>query len=336
MKPQSYAQAGVDTAAAARIKESIGRLAATTFTPAVLPAAGLFAGLFELQGFREPVLVTSADGVGTKLRVAAALDKYDTAGVDLVHHCVNDILALGARPLFLLDYIAMDKLQPAAVEAMVQGMAAACQGVGCALIGGETAEMPGTYREGQYDLVGFIVGAVEKPGLIDGSTIALGDQIIGLASTGLHTNGYSLVRRVFDLDRDPSPLNQFHPVLGRTLGEELLTSHRCYLRELEPWLPGIKGLAHITGGGLAGNLSRILPPGTAARIRKGSWTVPPIFALVQRAGTIAEEEMFRVFNMGIGMVAVLASQDAQGFLAAVPGSFAIGKIVSGDRQVIIE
>lgn len=326
MKYQSYAAAGVDIAAATRIKETIARLAPATFSPQVLKGIGLFGSLFELTGYREPVLVASADGVGTKLKIATALSQYDTVGVDLVHHCVNDILTLGAQPLFFLDYIAMERLNAEAVAGIVAGMVRACRETGCALIGGETAEMPGVYREGELDLVGFIVGVAEKDSLIDGSTIVQGDQVLALPSSGLHTNGYSLVRRIFDLDRDPSPLRKFYPEIGKTLGEALLEPHRCYLAQLKPWLGGVKGLAHITGGGIAGNLSRILPPHLSARIAKERWAIPPLFHLIQRQGPVAEAEMFRVFNMGVGMAVVLAPEAVAEFRASLPLACSIGEI----------
>jgi len=230
----------------------------------VLAGPGLFGGLFELRGFNNAVLVSSADGVGTKLKIAIALDRHDTVGMDIVNHSVNDILTCGAAPLFFLDYIAMGKLSPPRVEAIVKGLSNACQEVGCALIGGETAEMPGLYAENDYDLAGFIVGAVEKENIIDGSKIAAGDVLIGLPSSGLHTNGYSLARKVFG--DTAAALNKHYPELGRTIGEALLEPHICYYHRLKPHLPVIKGLAHITGGGFPGNIPRILPEGVAARI----------------------------------------------------------------------
>jgi len=243
----TYASAGVSIDVAAKAKELIGKHARSTLRPEVLSGFGFFGGLFEFEGYQQPVLVSSVDGVGTKLKIASALDKHDTIGIDLVNHCVNDILTSGAEPLFFLDYIAMGKLLPEPVESIAKGLAQACHEVGCALIGGETAEMPGLYAGGDYDLVGFIVGVVEKDKLIMGKTIAMGDTIIGLASSGLHTNGYSLVRKIFGETK--SVLNTHYPELGRTLGEELLEPHRCYYQQLKPLLPVIKGMAHITGGG---------------------------------------------------------------------------------------
>jgi phosphoribosylformylglycinamidine cyclo-ligase len=330
MEKQTYAAAGVDLDVAKRAKELIKAQARRTHRPEVLGGVGLFGGLFQLKGYKEPVLVSSVDGVGTKLKLATALGKFDTVGVDIVNHCVNDILTLGAEPLFFLDYIAMGKLVPEQVAAIVKGIADACSYVGCALIGGETAEMPGFYPEGDFDLVGFIVGAVERGNIIDGGRIEVGDVIIGLPSSGLHTNGYSLVRRIFGTE--PKALNAFYPELGRTLGEELLEPHRCYYRELKPLLPRLKGIAHITGGGLVDNLSRILPPGMALKIEKGSWGIPSIFNLIQKRGDVAEGEMFRVFNMGIGMALISSPADVSGLLISLEGAKVIGEITAAKPQ----
>jgi len=358
MVHKTYADAGVDIQEAASLKERIGKVAETTFTKQVLALydeVGLFCdpsrfkrfkALFRFKGFDKAVLVSSVDGVGTKTKIATAMNNYGLLGVDLVHHSVNDILIRGAIPLFFLDYIAMGKLVPEKVEAIAQGLAEACREVDCALIGGETAEMPGVYYPGEIDIVGFIVGAAEEDALIDSNTIAPGDIIVALPSSGLHTNGYSLVRAVFNLDNDESPLQKFYPELGKTLGAALLEPHRCYLRQLKPWLPKktkegwqnkkLKGLAHITGGGLAGNLTRTLPQGFAAHIRKASWQVPPLFRLIQKAGPVDEDEMFRTFNMGIGMAIVLSPTDANVFVASVPDAFSIGEIVEGERRVILD
>jgi len=266
---KAYALAGVDIHVADKIKKIIAQQARTTFRPEVI-GSQFFGSMFQLQGYREPVLVSSTDGVGTKLRIASLLGKNDTVGMDIVNHCVNDIFCCGAEPLFFLDYIAMGKLVPEQVQAIISGIVQACREAGCSLIGGETAEMPGIYSHGDYDLVGFIVGVVEKKGILDGNSIARGDAILGLPSSGLHTNGYSLARIVFDIDANPSSLNRSYPELGRTLGEELLQVHRCYYPQLKPVLPMIKGIAHITGGGFAGNIPRILPEGIVAHIRKDS------------------------------------------------------------------
>lgn len=333
---QTYAAAGVDIKAANRAKELIKRHAGATLRPEVLNDVGFFGSLFELKGYREPVLVSSVDGVGTKLKIASALGKYDTVGIDLVNHCVNDILTCGAEPLFFLDYIAMGKLIPERVESIVQGVATACQAVGCSLIGGETAEMPSIYAGEDYDLVGFIVGVVEKSERLDQHPIKAGDAILGLPSSGLHTNGYSLVRRIFGIKR--SSLNAFYPELGGTLGEELLKPHRCYYPQLKPALRLVKGMAHITGGGLIGNVPRILPPGLTARFHQGLWSIPPIFLLIQKQGNVATSEMYGVFNMGMGMVVICSPSDVSELSQLMPEAKLIGEIVEqrGKERVIID
>jgi phosphoribosylformylglycinamidine cyclo-ligase len=335
---EAYARAGVDVKAADKAKELIKRLARSTSRPEVLTDIGLFGGMFQLKGYTEPVLVSSVDGVGTKLKIASFLNKHDSVGIDLVNHCVNDILTCGASPLFFLDYIAMGKLLQEKVESIVSGIARACKNVGCALIGGETAEMPGIYHGDDYDLVGFIVGAVEKTNILSGNSIASGDIILGLPSSGLHTNGYSLVRKVFDIDRDPSSLQMSYPELKRTLGEVLLEPHRCYYSELKPVLPMVKGLAHITGGGFEGNIPRILPQGLAVQLNKDAWQVPPIFRLIQERGKIKEAEMYQVFNMGIGMVIICSADKIM--LAKLKGHLheakKIGKVIkSTDGKKLI-
>ena len=329
---QTYRAAGVDLEAADQVVKLIGQQAHSTLRPEVLSGIGSFGGLFRLTGYREPVLVGSVDGVGTKLRIATILGKYDTVGIDLVNHCVNDILTSGAEPLFFLDYIAMGKLIPQRVEEVAKGLAEACREAGCALIGGETAEMPGIYSGEDFDLVGFVIGAVERDRLINGKGIKNGDLIIGLPSSGLHTNGYSLVRRVFGEER--VRLEAYSPELGRTLGEELLEPHRCYLNLLKPHLHKIKGLAHITGGGIPGNLPRVLPQGLSARVKKGSWEVPPIFQLIQKEGQVPEEEMFRVFNMGVGMALICSPEESEQLLEALPGAGIIGEVVKGGKGII--
>ncbi len=329
---QTYRAAGVDLEAADQVVKLIGQQAHSTLRPGVLSGIGSFSGLFRLTGYREPVLVGSVDGVGTKLRIATILGKYDTVGIDLVNHCVNDILTSGAEPLFFLDYIAMGKLIPQRVEEVAKGLAEACREAGCALIGGETAEMPGIYSGEDFDLVGFVIGAVERDRLINGKGIKNGDLIIGLPSSGLHTNGYSLVRRVFGEER--VRLEAYSPELGRTLGEELLEPHRCYLNLLKSHLHQIKGLAHITGGGIPGNLPRVLPQGLSARVKKGSWEVPPIFQLIQKEGQVPEEEMFRVFNMGVGMALICSPEESEQLLEALPGAGIIGEVVKGGKGII--
>ena len=334
---KAYALAGVDVEVANKIKESIAEQAKSTFSSQVLNF-GSFGSMFQFRGYNEPVLVSSVDGVGTKLKIASLLGKNNTVGMDIVNHCVNDILCCGAEPLFFLDYIAMGKLAPQQVKAIVTGIAQACKEVSCSLIGGETAEMPGIYSQGTYDLVGFIVGVVEKKNIIDGSSITPGDVILGLPSSGLHTNGYSLVRRVFGIDDNPSCLHNFYPELGKTLGEELLQPHRCYYAQLKPVLPLIKGLAHITGGGFMGNIPRILPQGLAAHLKKDSWDIPPIFRLIQEKGSVEEAEMYRVFNMGIGKIIVCSAQQVTKLTAVLPQAKVIGVVIKAREQekVIID
>lgn len=329
---RTYRDAGVDIDVADSLVKVVQEQARATFTPGVLSDVGFFGGLFELQGYKQPVLVSSTDGVGTKLKIACALGKHDTVGIDIVNHCVNDILACGASPLFFLDYIAMAKLIPDVIARITGGMAQALSKVDCALIGGETAEMPGLYPEGEYDIVGFIVGAVEKDGILTGESISAGDAIIGLPSSGLHTNGYSLVRKVFNTDEDPQVLRRFQDRLGVTLGERLLEPHRCYLPVLKPWLSRIKGLAHITGGGIPGNLPRTIPRGLAARIDKRAWDVPAVFSLIQQQGNIEETEMYSVFNMGMGMLVICSPDKAGEFIGRVPDSKIIGEVVKQEDE----
>jgi phosphoribosylformylglycinamidine cyclo-ligase len=331
----AYTRAGVDIKAADTAKQLIKRLARSTSGPEVLSDIGLFGGLYQLKDYIEPVLVSSVDGVGTKLKIASLLNKHDTVGIDIVNHCVNDILTCGAAPLFFLDYLAMGKLVPERVASIVGGVARACKNVGCALIGGETAEMPGMYRGDDYDLAGFIIGVVEKKNIPKGNSIAVDDVILGLPSSGLHTNGYSLVRNVFKIDKNPSVLQERYLELKRTLGDELLQPHRCYYLELKPVLRLIKGLAHITGGGFEGNIPRILPQGLAAQINKDTWRVPPIFKLIQLQGEVKESEMYRVFNMGIGMVIICSPLQVTELKAALPQARKIGKVIkSTDSQKI--
>jgi phosphoribosylformylglycinamidine cyclo-ligase len=328
----AYARAGVDIKAADKAKELIKRLARSTTRPEVLTDIGLFGGMFQLKNYTEPVLVSSVDGVGTKLKIASLLDRHDTIGIDIVNHCVNDILTCGAAPLFFLDYIAMGKLVPEKVESIVSGIAGACKNAGCALIGGETAEMPGIYHGDDYDLAGFIVGVVEKKDILSGNSIAAGDIILGLPSSGLHTNGYSLVRRVFKIEKDPSVLYKSYPGLKRTLGEELLEPHRCYYSELKPVLTLVKGLAHITGGGFEGNVPRIIPDGLAAQINTNAWHVPPSFKLIQQQGKIEDIEMYRVFNMGIGMVIICSPERTIELTAALPEARKIGIVITSPNR----
>ncbi len=333
-----YKDSGVDIDAGNEAVRRIRGLARSTFTAGVLSDIGSFGGLFQLETgrYREPVLVSSADGVGTKLKVAFLADRHGTVGIDLVNHCVNDILVQGAEPLFFLDYLATSRLAPEVAEAIVGGMASACRDNGCALLGGETAEMPGFYAAGEYDMAGFIVGVVDRPRLINGRTIAVGDVLVGVPSSGLHTNGYSLARRII-FDGLGLTVDSHVPELGTTVASALLEPHRSYLSMIKPLLAGgrIKGMAHITGGGITENLPRILPHGTAAVVDAASWTVPPIFTWLQQAGRVPVDDMLRTFNMGIGLVIVTTRSDAEPLieeLAARGGRDArlIGEIVPGE------
>ena len=332
----SYATAGVDVENADSVKAQIQQSLGTTLDGRTL-GVGSFGSLFHLKDYEDPVLVSSCDGVGTKLKIAALLGRNQSVGHDIVNHCINDILCSGAMPLFFLDYVAMDRLDSAQVADIVSGLAGACRENGVALIGGETAEMPGFYTKGLYDLVGFLVGVVERRNVIDGRSIEVGDVLLGLPSSGLHTNGYSLARSVFDIDRDPRQLDRYFTELGRTLGEELLEPHRPYHRLLEPSLGNIKGLAHITGGGFVGNVPRILPAGLAAHIARGSWQVPAIFQLIRNVGGVDADEMYRVFNMGTGMVIIASQEQAAQLAQDIPNAYTIGTIVrhkSGERVIL--
>ncbi len=337
-----YQSSGVSIDAGNETVRRIRGLARGTFTPGVLSEIGSFGGLFSLAavGLREPVLVASADGVGTKLKVAFLANRHDTVGADLVNHCVNDVLVQGATPLFFLDYLATGRLSPAVAEQVVSGMARACRENGCALLGGETAEMPGFYAEGEYDLAGFIVGAVERSRVIDGRSLAPGDALIGLPSSGLHTNGYSLARRIV-FDTLGLTIDSALPGIGATVGDALLATHRSYLPALRPVIDRqlVKGLAHITGGGITENLPRILPGGVAAQIRRSSWDVPALFTLLQDAGGVADDEMYRAFNMGIGMIIACAERDATDVLAMLSAAgeeraVLIGRTVKGAKHVV--
>jgi phosphoribosylformylglycinamidine cyclo-ligase len=329
---RTYREAGVDVAEAERAVERIGRAAASTLTPAVLGGVGGFGGLFRFDPSThpDPVLVSSTDGVGTKLKVAVGLGRHDTIGVDLVNACVNDIAVTGADPLFFLDYLAVGDLRADVVEEIVGGVAAGCAALGIPLVGGETAEMPDVYRGADYDLAGFVVGVVARADLIDGATVAAGDVLIGLASTGLHTNGYSLARRVLPEETWAEPM----PEGSGTIGETLLVPHRSYrddIRSLRRALRGAGGdigaLAHVTGGGWEGNVPRTLPEGLGAEVVRGSWPVPPIFDLIQDRGGIDQTEMLRTFNVGIGMTAVVPAPLAEIALGALADAWRIGQVV---------
>ena len=336
-----YKQSGVDIDAGNEVVQRIRSLAKRTFTPGVLSDIGSFGGLFALSsaGVKDPVLVASADGVGTKLRVAFMTGVHGTIGRDLVNHCVNDILVQGARPLFFLDYLATGRLTPDVAVQIVEGLAAACRDNGCALLGGETAEMPGFYADGEYDVAGFIVGVVERGRLIDGRSIAAGDVLLGIPSSGLHTNGYSLARRIAFEVAGLRPSDHLGE-LGATVGEALLMPHRSYLPLITPLLDGglIKGMAHITGGGITENLPRILPAATHATVEREAWPTPPIFAWLQRLGNVPAEDMFRTFNMGIGLIVVCAPEHADLLLRQMsdsgePDARRIGEIAAGGRGV---
>lgn len=305
----SYRDAGVDIEAGNEVVERIKPAVARTLRPEVLGGLGGFGGLFklDLEKYPDPVLVSGTDGVGTKLRLAFQMNKHDSIGQDAVAMCVNDILVQGAEPLFFLDYLAVGKVEPGRVAEVVGGVAKGCEMAGCALIGGETAEMPGFYAEDEYDIAGFSVGAVNRNQLIDGSKIQAGDVLIGLASTGLHSNGYSLARKVFET----VPLDKVFPELGETLGEALLRPTRIYVKSILPLIPGgeILGMAHITGGGLTGNIPRVLPLGLGVKIDTSTWEQPPIFTLLQRMGDVALPEMYQTFNMGVGFVIIVHPAD---------------------------
>jgi phosphoribosylformylglycinamidine cyclo-ligase len=334
-RPLRYADAGVDIDAAEATVARYRDIARRATRPEVMGGVGPFAGLFKLGDYRDPVIVSSADGVGTKLRIAIAAGRYDTVGQDLVNHCVNDILTTGAEPLFFLDYLATaDLTQERRVE-VVAGMGKACEENNVALIGGETADMPDMYQPDDFDIAGFIVGVVERESVIDGSRIEAADVLLALPSTGLHTNGYSLVREAFGIgkgmgtDYDRRVLETSYEELGGTLGDALLAVHQSYLDTLRPVLPRLHGIAHITGGGIPGNLPRVFPDGLGARLDTGSWRVPPLFELIQRTGNVEDGEMYRTFNMGAGIIVAVAPAEADAVLAEIEGGWRIGEVVEG-------
>jgi phosphoribosylformylglycinamidine cyclo-ligase len=340
----TYADAGVDISSGDRAKDRIKFLAQKTFNRNVLGGIGGFGALFrlDLQKFKSPILVSSADGVGTKLKVAFQLGMHQTVGHDLVNHCVNDIAVQGATPLFFLDYLASGKLDPEITEDVISGLAEGCKSNGCALIGGETAQMPGFYADGEYDLAGFIVGAVDREKMITGQDIKPGDVLIGFPSTGLHTNGYSLARTIV-FDRLRLRVRDRVEVLGRTVGDALLEPHRSYLHVVAPLLDTgfVKGMAHITGGGITDNLPRVLPEGTTAVVRPGSWPIPPLFAWLVHEGDVPFDDAYRTFNMGIGMILVAAPEHADAMIARLrasgeTGALVIGRIASatGDARTV--
>ncbi|MCD5390309.1 phosphoribosylformylglycinamidine cyclo-ligase [candidate division NPL-UPA2 bacterium] len=337
-----YKEAGVDIEAGDRLVTKIKSLVKGAFRPEVISGIGGFGGLFRLdtKKYKDPVLVAGTDGVGTKLKVATLCNKFDTVGVDLVAMCVNDLLPRGAEPLFFLDYLAVGKLKPDWAEEVIRGIAKGCEIAGCALLGGETAEMPGVYPEGEYELAGFAVGVVERNRLIDGSRIGVGDKIIGLASNGLHSNGYSMVRKILFEEKGLSVKDRL-PEIEESVGAELLKPTRIYVRPILGLLQKfeIRGIAHITGGGMVGNIPRILPEGCQAVIRKSSWEVPPIFEIIHEEGRISDEEMFRVFNMGIGMVVIAREDEAEGVRATLTEMgetpYPIGEISKGNKEAEI-
>ncbi|MCL4507540.1 MAG: phosphoribosylformylglycinamidine cyclo-ligase [Chloroflexi bacterium] len=333
----TYASAGVNIAAGLRAVDLMSGAVRATYGPEVLAGIGAFGGLYDAQVLKSmaaPVLVASTDGVGTKTKVAAQLRRWDTIGRDLVNHCINDILVQGAEPLFFLDYVASSRLDPEQVATVVTGVANACRDAGCALLGGETAEMPGVYEAGEIDLAGTIIGVVERSRIIDGARIRPGDSILGLPSTGLHTNGFSLARRVL------SQLDWHAPIDDKnSIGDALLAVHRCYLQSVRRlWSAGIdiRGMAHITGGGFVDNLPRILPPDAAATIHRGTWPELPIFKLIREAGQIGDDEMFHVFNMGLGMLVVIPGEQVHPAISALDGgAYDVGRITAGARGVTI-
>jgi phosphoribosylformylglycinamidine cyclo-ligase len=337
----TYADAGVDIDRANRTKKRIKYLAHKTFTRGVLSEIGGFGGLFAVDKakYLDPILVSSVDGVGTKLKVAFDMGVHHTIGADLVNHCVNDIAVQGAAPLFFMDYLATGKLDPAIAEKVVEGLADACKHNGCALIGGETAEMPGFYPEGEYDLAGFIVGVVDREKIVTGKTVEIGDVVLGLASNGLHTNGYSLARKLLFEVAHYTPETYVNELKGK-VGNELMRTHKSYWPAIKRLVDGecVSAMAHITGGGITENLPRVLPRGVAAMIEMGSWQIPPIFEHLQHLGNVSQEEMMRTFNMGIGMVLVIPSskfKKAHSVLErAGEKPFTIGRIVKGDRKVL--
>ena len=331
---KAYASAGVDVDRANRLKREIASVVRRTHGPQVLGKIGGFGGLFRasFSGMHQPVLVASMDGVGTKLKIAFAMDKHDTVGADLVNHCVNDIAVLGARPLFFLDYIGCEKLEPGVFQQLLRGLSRACSAARCALLGGETAQMPGMYRQGEYDLAGCIVGVVEQNKIIDGKKIRPGDVILGLASTGLHTNGYSLARKILFEKMRLKPGSRL-PGSTISIGDELLRVHKNYQPLLAKIPAGvIRGLAHITGGGLIDNLPRILPPKCDAVIETKKWRVPHIFQILQQNGNVDRQEMHQVFNMGIGMVAIVAERNARRVMSILRAK-RIGRIEDGRGKV---
>ncbi len=339
MKRTSYKDAGVDVGKGDEFVQIIKPMVESTFRPEVLSRLGGFAGCFSLniERYKKPILVSSTDGVGTKLKVAFMMDRHDTVGIDLVAMCVNDIVVIGARPLFLLDYFSTSHLDTERAKIVLEGIVKGCVEAECSLIGGETAEMPGFYREGEYDLAGFVVGIVEDAQLVDGTQVTVGDKLIGIASNGLHSNGYSLVRKVFFEQYKMDPKKKVTE-LGEILGDELLRPTRIYVKTILNLTRDftIGGIAHITGGGITGNLPRVIPKGCKAVIRKGTWDIPPIFPLIQEKGKIPEDEMFKTFNNGIGMILIVRPKDVEDIMGRLRSlgekAFLIGEIGKTDKD----
>lgn len=330
-----YEEAGVDIRRGYQAVELMKKHVASTYTRGVISDLGGFGGLFELdvKETPNPVLVCGTDGVGTKLKLAFALDRHDTIGIDCVAMCVNDVICCGAKPQVFLDYIALGRLEPEKVEQIVKGVAQGCKEAGCALIGGETAEMPGLYQEGEYDLAGFCTALVDKSKVFNNAGIAEGDVLIALPSSGVHSNGFSLVRHIFNVDDKPEILKVFYPELGMTLGQALLEPTRIYVKEVLElaWHITVKGASHITGGGFYENIPRSLPEGLGARIRRSDVRVLSIFKLLQRTGSVSEHDMFNTFNMGVGMVLTVGKEDAAAALALLEGSYHLGEVVASDK-----
>lgn len=336
----TYAGAGINLAAREAMVERIRELTSTS-DPRVLAGVGPFASLFRLAGYRDPVVAASIDSVGTKLRLAIIMDRFDGIGADIVNHCVNDVLTSGAEPLFFLDYIGSSELDDETKLELVAGMAQACREAGCVLIGGETADLPGVYGAGDFDLVGVMVGACEREKILGPEKVKDGDVLVGLPSNGLHTNGYSLVRRAFEVGLDGDPvadrrvLERYYEELGETLADALLRPHRSYIAEVHPLIEDLHAIAHVTGGGIDGNLSRIVPDGLTGVVRLGTWTAPPIFDLIARGG-IDRGELYRVFNMGLGMILAVPADKADHVLSQIEGASVVGEIRPGQEKTVLE
>jgi len=330
-----YKLAGVDRNSAEQLKNSLASIAKSSQGTEVLSGIGGFGGLYKLANYTNPVLVSSTDGVGTKLLLGKLTGNYENLGIDLVNACLNDVIVSGAEPLFFLDYIAIGKIDQIIINQLVSGMNLACKSADCALIGGETAEMPGIYAANDFDMAGFVVGAVEQDEILNPDKINPGDTLVGMPSSGIHTNGFSLIRKVFDIENDHTILNNYSDTLGRTLAEEISEPHRSYVKETNLIKSKVKALAHITGGGLKENMPRALPSGIGAKFYRESWEVPAIFNLIQSEGNISFDEMNRVFNMGIGMVAVCDPSNLDHILKSIPNATLVGETISSPESEII-